>query len=75
MTEPDELHDRYIALLIDRVCEPRYPSAAMMDRAERSIRDRDQATTYVEALLDKVEQDRYPSPAMLDRIARLLGAP
>ncbi len=72
--DAEELRDRYLDLLLDRIREPRYPSASMMDRAERSIRDRAQATAYVNMLLDTVEQDQYPSPSMLDRIARLLDA-
>lgn len=69
----DELRARYLALLLDRLSETRYPSSPMLDRIEAAITDRSMAEEYVGRLLDTVDEDRFPSPQMIERINRLIG--
>lgn len=68
----EELRGRYLGVLLDRLEETRYPSAAMLDRIEAAIGDRRTAEAYVGALIDHLDEDQYPSPAMIDRVRRLL---
>jgi hypothetical protein len=69
----DQLRDRYVGLLLDRLTEARYPSAPMLDRIESAISDREMAEAYVNSLLEHMEQERFPSPTMMDRMTRLLS--
>lgn len=67
------LRSRYVALLIDRLTQTRYPSAPMLDRIESAITSRDQGEEYIEKLLDRIDEDTYPSPEMLARVNRLIA--
>lgn len=69
----ESLRSRYVALLLDRLSEARYPSAPMLERIEAAIGDRDQAVNYVSELLDKIEEETYPSPQMLSRLETLIS--
>ena len=69
--EASSAHDRYIALLLERVKDDRYPSGELMDRLEAGITSREHAQEYFEFLMERVEESRYPSKQMLDRIERL----
>jgi hypothetical protein len=73
MTGPEqrlELHDRYYALLLDKVREDRYPSTKMLDMLESGMLgyEREQ---LIEVLLEKIAADRFPSMPMLERVARI----
>jgi hypothetical protein len=63
--------DRYVALVLEKIAEDRYPSGELMDRLEAALADEDQLDDYLHTLLDKIESDRYPSKQMLDRVLRL----
>jgi hypothetical protein len=63
--------DWYLDLLMDKVRSDRYPSGEMMDRIERTLRDRERAQEYIEILMEKVGDDQYPSGQMLNRIERV----
>jgi hypothetical protein len=73
MTDPEQrltLHDRYYALLLDKVRDDRYPSTKMLDMLETGMlgHEREQ---LLDMLLEKVSADRFPSIPMLERIARV----
>jgi hypothetical protein len=69
----DELRARFVEILLDRLADAHYPSAAMLDRVEAAISDRQTAEAYVRSLLDHMAKDRFPSPPMIDRVRRLLA--
>ena len=62
--------DRYLELILERICEDRYPSGQLMDLAEAAITKPEHRDRYVDVLLDKVDESRYPSLQMLRRIDR-----
>ena len=68
----NEIHDRYAKLLLQAIADAKFPSSQIMNRAEATIRTREEAAQYVGVLLDKVESTTYPSVQMLDRIQRIL---
>jgi hypothetical protein len=70
----NELRDRYLGVLLDRLSETGYPSSPMMDRIEAAITERSDAEEYVSRLLDTIDQERYPSPQIIERINRLIAA-
>jgi hypothetical protein len=63
--------DVYVELLFDKVREDQYPSGELLDRIERSLATREQASEYLELLVGKVDATQYPSHQLLDRIERL----
>jgi hypothetical protein len=65
------LREAYVALLLDRVREERFPNPDHLDRIEGAVRSPEQITEYALLLLSKVEGTRYPSGAILDRLDRL----
>jgi hypothetical protein len=64
---------RYVAMLMERIRQDRYPSIQMMDRVEAAFWTSEQLTEYFELLLEKVDESWYPSLQMLDRIYRVLA--
>ena len=68
----DQLRERYLGLLLERLGDAQYPSASMLDRIEAAITDRETAEAYVGSLIERMEQEQYPSPPMMDRVTRLL---
>ena len=65
--------ERYVAMLMERVRQDRYPSHQLMDRLEASFWTREQITEYVDLLLEKADESWYPSKQILDRIHRILA--
>jgi hypothetical protein len=65
-----EANDRYVAYILTRIDEARYPSAELMDRVEIAFDSREHVAAYLEILFDKVDDCQYPSRFMLDRIAK-----
>ncbi|HZC72664.1 MAG TPA: hypothetical protein VE442_18345 [Jatrophihabitans sp.] len=73
MTDPEQgmtLHDRFYALLLERVRADRYPSTTMLDMLEVNMLGYEREE-LVNVLLEKVAQDRFPSIPMLQRIIRI----
>lgn len=73
MTDPEQsmtLHDRFYALLLERVREDHYPSAKMLDLLELYMVGHEREE-LLNVLYEKVERDRFPSIPMLERIARI----
>jgi len=64
---------RYVAMLMERIRQDRYPSHQLMDRVESAFWTQDQIAEYVNLLLEKADEDWYPSKQILDRIHRLLA--
>jgi len=64
---------RYVAMLMERIRQDRYPSHQLMDRVEAAFWTQDQIAQYVDLLLEKADEDWYPSKQILDRIHRLLA--
>lgn len=70
---------RYLAMLMERIRQDRYPSHQLMDRVEAAFWTPEQIEEYVNLLLQKADESWYPSLQILDRVHRLLatvaGAP
>jgi hypothetical protein len=65
---------RYLAMLMERIRQDRYPSHQLMDRVEAAFWRPEQIVEYVDLLLEKADESWYPSLQILDRIQRVLGA-
>jgi hypothetical protein len=68
----EELRDRYMEVLLDRITEVKYPSHELLERAENLAHSREHAERLVEYLIATVEGVRYPSHQLMDRIERIL---
>jgi hypothetical protein len=65
------LRERYVQILLDRIRAEPYPSLAQMDLLEATVTSPDQLAEYLEALMEKVESTRFPSLTMMRRIQRI----
>ena len=65
------LRDRFVQILLDRIRAEPYPSLAQMDLLEATVTSPDQLAEYLEALMEKVETTRFPSLTMMRRIQRI----
>jgi hypothetical protein len=65
------LRDRYVQILLDRIRAEPYPSLAQMDLLEETVTSPEQLAEYLEALMEKVETTRFPSLTMMRRIQRI----
>jgi hypothetical protein len=65
------LRERFVQLLLDRIRAEPYPSTAHMDLFEATVTSPDQLVEYLEALMNKVESTRFPSLTMMRRIQRI----
>jgi hypothetical protein len=65
---------RYLAMLMERIRQDRYPSLQLMDRVEAAFWTPEQVAEYVDLLLEKADEAWYPSKQILDRIHRILAA-
>ena len=63
---------RYVAMLMERIRQDRYPSHQLLDRIESAFWTPEQVSAYVDLLLEKVDESWYPSKQILDRIHRML---
>jgi hypothetical protein len=64
---------RYLAMLMERIRQDRYPSHQLMDRVEAAFWTSEQLAEYIDLLLEKADESWYPSLQILDRIHRLLA--
>jgi hypothetical protein len=64
---------RYLAMLMERIRQDRYPSHQLMDRVEAAFWTPEQIAEYVDLLLEKADESWYPSKQILDRIHRMLA--
>jgi hypothetical protein len=64
---------RYLAMLMERIRQDRYPSHQLMDRVEAAFWTPEQIAEYVDLLLEKADEAWYPSKQILDRIHRMLA--
>jgi hypothetical protein len=65
------LRERFVQVLLDRIRAEPYPSVAQMDLLEATVTSPDQLAEYLEALMEKVEGTRFPSLTMMRRIQRI----
>jgi hypothetical protein len=65
--------ERYLAMLMERIRQDRYPSHQLMDRVEAAFWTSEQVAEYLDLLLEKADEAWYPSKQILDRIHRLLA--
>jgi hypothetical protein len=65
------LRERYVQILLDRIRADPYPSYTYMDLLEATVTSPDQLVEYLDALMDKVESTRFPSLTMMRRIQRI----
>jgi hypothetical protein len=65
---------RYLAMLMERIRQDRYPSHQLMDRVEAAFWTPEQVAEYVDLLLEKADEAWYPSKQILDRIHRILAS-
>lgn len=65
--------ERYVAILMERIRQARYPSHQLMDRVEAAFWTSEQVEEYIDLLLEKTDESWYPSGQLLDRIHRLLA--
>ncbi len=61
---------RYIAMLMERIRQDRYPSHQLMDRVEAAFWTSEQIAEYLDLLIEKADESWYPSGQLLDRIHR-----
>jgi hypothetical protein len=66
--------ERYLAMLMERIRQDRYPSHQLMNRVEAAFWKPEQVAEYVDLLLEKADESWYPSGQILDRIHRILAA-
>jgi hypothetical protein len=66
--------ERYVALLMERIRQDRYPSRFLMDKVEAAFWTSQQVAEYVDLLLEKADESWYPSHQILDRIHRILAS-
>jgi hypothetical protein len=64
---------RYVAMLMERIRQDRYPSLQLMERVEAAFWTHEQVEEYVDLLLEKADESWYPSAQILDRIHRVLA--
>jgi hypothetical protein len=64
---------RYLAMLMERIRQDRYPSHQLMDRVEAAFWTHEQIEEYADLLLEKADEAWYPSGQLLDRIHRVLA--
>lgn len=64
---------RYVAMLMERIRQDRYPSHQLMDRVEAAVWTSQQVVEYLDVLLEKADEAWYPSLQILDRIQRVLA--
>jgi hypothetical protein len=64
---------RYVAMLMERVRQDRYPSHQLMNRIEAAFWTSEQIAEYLDVLLEKADESWYPSLQILDRIHRVLA--
>jgi hypothetical protein len=64
---------RYLAMLMERIRQDRYPSHQLMDRVEAAFWTSEQVAEYVDLLIEKADESWYPSGQLLDRIHRMLA--
>ena len=64
---------RYVAMLMERIRQDRYPSHQLMNRVEAAFWTSDQVEEYLDLLLEKADESWYPSGQILDRIHRVLA--
>jgi hypothetical protein len=72
MAEPT-VQARYVAMLMERIRQDRYPSHQLMDRVEAAFWTSEQVVEYLDLLLEKADESWYPSLQILDRIQRVLA--
>lgn len=65
------LRERYVQILLDRIRAEPYPSVAQMDLLEATVTSPDQLAEYLEALMEKVVSTRFPSLTMMRRLQRI----
>lgn len=68
----DELRDRYLDALLDRITSVRYPSKEMLDRAENLCYTQEHAERLATYLIATVQGVQYPSHELMDRTERIL---
>ena len=70
--DDNELRERYLDVLLDRITEVRYPSKELLDRAENLAYTQEHAERLVRYLIAAVQGVRYPSHELMDRVERIL---
>jgi hypothetical protein len=65
--------ERYLATLMERVRQDRYPSHQLLDRIEAALFTSEQVTEYCELLLEKIDESWYPSGQLMNRLQRMLA--
>ena len=71
MADEQNLRERFVQILLDRIRAEPYPSLAQMDLLESTVTSPEQLAEYLDALMDKVETTRFPSLTMMRRIQRI----
>jgi hypothetical protein len=71
VAEDQNLRERFVQILLDRIRAEPYPSLAQMDLLEATVTSPQQLAEYLEALMEKVETTRFPSLTMMRRIQRI----
>jgi hypothetical protein len=67
-----DLREKYMDALLDRITEVRYPSHELLERAENLAFTKEQAERLVAYLIRTIEGVRYPSHQLMDRVERIL---
>jgi hypothetical protein len=70
--EGQELQEKYVDALLDRITEVRYPSHELLQRAENLVFTKEQAERLVAYLIRTIEGVKYPSHQLMDRVERIL---
>jgi hypothetical protein len=65
------LRERFVQIMLDRIRAEPYPSYTYMDLLEATVTSPDQLVEYLDALMAKVESTRFPSLTMMRRIQRI----
>ena len=67
-----DLREKYMDALLDRITEVRYPSHELLQRAENLVFTKTQAERLVAYLIRTVDGVKYPSHQLMDRVERIL---
>jgi hypothetical protein len=68
-----QLRERITKRLLNEIEELKFPSSAMLNRAEATLTDREGLEGYAETLIEKVEATHFPSTDLLNRLDGVIG--
>jgi hypothetical protein len=66
--DPQEVRQRFVKSLLDKIDGTQFPSNELLGRVESSLTSEEELAEYAEILLKKVENTKFPSNEILMRL-------